>query len=58
MKKRIDFARLATSVGTVVFIWMLIIAGHSAITSRSTVDDPPAITDIAGTGGSPMVESS
>ncbi len=58
MKKRIDFARLATSLGTVLFIWMLIIAGHSAITSRSTVDDPPAITDIAGTGDSPMVESS
>lgn len=58
MKKRISFAKLATSVGTVLFIWMLIVSGHSAITSRATVDDAPAITDIAGTGDSAMVESS
>ncbi len=58
MKTKFNFAKLATSIGTVLFIWMLIVSGHSAVTSTSAGDDSPAITDIAGTSDLPMAESS
>ena len=58
MKTRISIASLATSIGTVLFIWMLIVAGHSAVRSASAIDDPQAGTGISGTTNSPMAESS